>query len=105
VSEQRQLPFVKQAEFILQDARIEPISRLLYLQLLIESRQYGEELPHDDYETTAGQLNMKPSQVRRALKDLEDAGFISVRRHQGGFDVTLAPTRDVFSALVRLAAL
>ena len=104
MSEQK-LPFVKLAEFILQDPRIEPLSRLYYLQLLIESRSYGDEIPHSDYEETSRQLNIKASQVRRALKDLEEAGFISVRRHEGGFDVTLTAYEDVFGALIRLAAI
>jgi len=103
--DQRQLPFVKMAEFVLQDQRIEPLSRLVYLQLVIDARSYGEELPHADYEEMATQLGMKAFQIRRALKDLEGAGFIAIRRHQGGVDITLTPTKDVFSALVRLAAI
>ena len=105
MSDQKQLPFVKMTELVLKDWRIQPLSRLLYLQLLIEARSYGEELPHSDYEEASQNLNMRPPQVRKALKDLEGAGFISVKRHQGGFDIMLTPTKDVFGALIRLAAI
>jgi Mn-dependent DtxR family transcriptional regulator len=102
---QRQFPFVKMAEFILQDQRIEPISRLVYLQLIIDARSYGVVVPRAGYEEIAAQLSVKTSQIRKALKDLEDAGFVTIRRHQFGFDITLTPTKDVFNALVRLASI
>jgi hypothetical protein len=101
----RRPAFVTLAESVLHDSRIEPISRLIYLQLLIDARSYSENLPHEDYGELAAHIGITISQTKRAVKDLAKAGFLTFTSHGGGVDIVLTSIDAVYSALIRLAAI